>query len=178
MSSIIPVTNQKEIRVLAVYPHWAYFLLKHDNRVQDKSIGLKRIEIRSTDTHKGKIAIYVTKHKYTQKEVEEIEDWFLQLRNKGYLTKYEYEDVSTYDFNKDKGHIVGTVEIAATSKVMDSLDFDLHACYHLAQDTYYHPDKTYFWWLINPVRFSTPSKYTPPRGAVVWSKTVLPDGSQ
>lgn len=167
---------EEEIRVLAVSPHWAYFILKHDKRVQDKNIGLKKIEIRSTDTHKGKIAIYVTKHKYTQKEVEGIEDWFVQLENRGYLTKNEYGDVSTYDFNKDKGYIVGTVEIAATSQVVDLMDFYLYTGYHLAPEFYFRPDKTYFWWLINPVVFDTPIKYTPPRGAVVWSKTVLPEG--
>lgn len=166
-----------EIRVLAVHPHWAYFILKRDNRFQDKNVGLKGIEIRNSNAHYGKIAIYAIKHTYTQNEVDEVKDWFLQLQYKGYLTKDEYEEASTHEFSKDKGYILGTVEIGATSQVMDFIDFSLHRPYHLAPDNFFRPDKkTYFWWLTNPVRFSEPIPYRPPKGAIVWSKTILPEG--
>lgn len=166
----------EEIRVLAALPNWAYFILKRDQRFQDKNVGLKGIEIRSTNTHYGKIAIYATKHNYTREEVEDLEDWFLYLQNKGYLTKEEYEEGSTHEFSKDKGYILGTVEIGATSKVTDMIDFSLHRPYHLAPDYLFRPDKTYFWWLSNPVKFSEPIPYKPPKGAVTWSKTELPEG--
>lgn len=72
--------------------------------------------------------------------------------------------------------ILGTVEIVGCVKLRIKFEYDLYADEHFAPDNYYKEGSTYFWDLRRPIEFAVPIPYKPPKGAIVWSKTVLPEG--
>jgi len=138
-----------EIRVLAVRQPWASLIVE----------GLKTIEVRSKPTNiRERVAIYASRN-YNRED-------FLKLReNPNYIMR-------SWDFGK----ILGTVEIVASSGCNDEVEYALNKREHSAPDEYFNEGKTYFWHLRRPVKFETPIPYKPPKGAVVWSKTELPEG--
>ena len=147
MSSLIQETNPNEIRVLAVRQPWASLIVE----------GLKTVEVRSKPTNiRGRVAIYASTAK--QETLEGVHG-----------KEYNYRILPT-------GKIIGTVEIVASSWCNDEVEFELSKNEHLAPDIYYSDGKTRFWHIRRPVKFSEPIPYKPPKGAVVWSKTVLPEG--
>jgi predicted transcriptional regulator len=149
----------EEIRVLAVGQPYA-------NSIID---GLKTIEVRSRTTNiKERVAIYASTNLPSQKEFIEIRQ-YLALR---FLDNPKYDPTEELPI----GMIIGTVEIVASSWCNDDLEYDLYKNEHLASSKYYKERKTHFWHLRRPVKFSNPIPYKPPKGAVVWSKTVLPEG--
>lgn len=157
-----------EIRVLAVRQPWASLIVE----------GLKTIEVRSTHTKiKGKIAIYASKYKYSKKQKEALQEHLHSLEQKNFIHYSDWLWIRKLLDEGDTGKILGTVEISSPySCPLYSLDiFHSYFAGHLAPDNYFSKNKTHLWYINNPVRFETPLKYTPPRGAVVWSKTVLPE---
>jgi predicted transcriptional regulator len=136
-----------EIRVLAVRQPWASLIVE----------GLKTIEVRSRPTNiRERVAIYASRAKQEPLEGK-------------YGRDYNYRSLPT-------GKIIGTVEIVGCVHLRNQFEFELYADEHLAPIKHYVPGNTYFWDLKNSVKFDTPVSYLPPKGAVIWSKTVLPEG--
>ncbi|MDD3915423.1 MAG: ASCH domain-containing protein [Bacteroidales bacterium] len=160
---------EEEIRVLAVRQPFADGIIN----------GLKTIEIRSKPTKtRGRIAIYASGNRYKEREIDDIVGNFYYLKDLKMMTSKDYEFISQSIYHGPVGKIIGTVELYYSSAipVCDSGSFDFYSKEHLAPITYYKKGKTYFWGLRSPIKFSEPIPYKPPKGAVVWSKTVLPDG--
>lgn len=72
--------------------------------------------------------------------------------------------------------IIGTVRIVASSQCIDEVEYETYKNEHLAPSKFYKKGKTYFWHLKHPITFTEPIIYTPKRGTIVWSKTILPEG--
>jgi len=143
-----------EIRVLAVRQPWASLIVE----------GLKTIEIRSRPTNiRERVAIYASK------KINELDC----INSRGYV----WNDKIHPDILKT-GVILGTVDIysSTTHPVISSAVFNINHKYHMAQDSYFTKEGVHFWYLKDPIKFSIPIPYKPPKGAVVWSKTVLPEG--
>ena len=139
----------KEIRVLAVRQPWASLIVE----------GLKTIEVRSRPTNiRERVAIYASTAKQETLEGE-------------HGKNYNYRILPT-------GKIIGTVEIATctNSKIISQKHFEMFHKYHFAPSGFLVDGGVYFWYLEKPVEFSIPIHYKPPKGAVVWSKTKLPEG--
>ena len=71
--------------------------------------------------------------------------------------------------------IIGTVEIVASSRCNDDIEYEIYKNEHFAPSEYYQEGKTCFWHLRRPIKFETPISYKPPRGAIVWSIFELPE---
>lgn len=71
--------------------------------------------------------------------------------------------------------IIGTVEIVASSRCNDEIEYEIYKNEHLAPSEYYQEGKTCFWHLRRHLKFETPISYKPPKGAVVWSIFELPE---
>jgi hypothetical protein len=140
---------------LAVRQPWASLIIE----------GLKTIEVRSRPTKiRERVAIYASKdQKWLNKNM-----WYrVQLAS-------ELKDNPNYDPSKklEFGKIIGTVEIESCQYFSYS---DFQATYKKHLSPYPFMDD-YEWILKNPIKFSSPIPHTPPKGAVVWSKTQLPEG--
>jgi len=139
------------MRVLAVRQPWASLIVE----------GLKTIEVRSKPTNiRERVAIYASTSKASR--------FYFTPNGK----------ISTaYDADFTKGFILGTVEIIdSPSYPIESYEmFRSISNQHLAPDGYYSDKKTYIWRLENPVKFTQPIPYKPPKGAVVWSNFELPE---
>ena len=136
--------------------------------------GLKNIEVRSTSTKDmQKIAIYATKNSVKIPYNLEVDifnlSWYPENKKCDSLIK-------RLNNNPVNGSIIGTVKISSGFKVDNIEMYRKYSHHHLAPESYFRKDKTYFWALQKPVRFSKPIPYKPPKGAVVWSKTTLPEG--
>jgi len=158
----------EEIRVLAVRQPWASLIVE----------GLKTIEVRSSPTNiRGRVAIYGTSRCVTNSE----ENAFLRM-----FSGFEDDDLLSFQNReiaerclwgtRTFGFVVGTVEIVDSTQCSGDLEYKLYENEHFAPAEYFAEENTYFWHLRRPVKFSNPINYTPPRGAVRWSKTVLPEG--
>jgi len=137
-----------EIRVLAVRQPWASLIVD----------GLKTIEIRSRPTNiRERVAIYASTAK--QETLEGV-----------YGPDYNYRILPT-------GKIIGTVELysSTTHPLGSSQVFERWHGEHHAPINYYIEGKTHFWYFKKPIKFSQPIPYKPPKGAVVWSKTDIPE---
>lgn len=153
------------MRVLAVRQPWASLIIE----------GLKTIEVRSKLTEiRERIAIYASTGKYTEEQEEHIIGNFYWLRENKCITPSQCSFASRALFHKPRGKIIGTVEIVASATIKNKITYDLYSREHLAPQSFYK-DKTYFWDLRRPVKFSEPIEYTPKRGAVVWSNFELPE---
>ena len=167
MSSILPVTPHKEIRVLAVRQPWASLIVE----------GLKTIEVRSRPTKiRGKILIYASNTKLTENEKSLLYEHFTTLDVERRVFHHVADKARDLLHTSEYGKILGSVELTQSFRCWSIGDYDEYIGEHLAPYEYFKLCSTEFWAFQNPVRFSTPIKYTPPRGAVVWSKTVLPEG--
>ena len=147
--------KDNEIRVLAVRQPWASLIVE----------GLKTIEVRSRPTNiRERVAIYATKdEKWLHNNL-----WYrVELASK-------LQGDPRYDPSEklEYGKIIGSVEIVDCIK-MSFINF--HAAYNQHFSPYRFADD-HGWELDNPIKFETPIPYKPPKGAVVWSKTVLPEG--
>lgn len=140
--------NDNEIRVLAVRQPWASLIVEE----------LKTIEIRSRPTNiRGRVAIYAS----TAKQ---------EILEGGYGPEYNYRILPT-------GQIIGTVEIFDCVDGQDFTSLNLNALRTLSlAPTNMITNDAFYWRLEHPVKFSKPIPYKPPKGAIVWSKTVLPEG--
>lgn len=174
MSSLIQETNPNEIRVLAVRQPWASLIVG----------GFKTLEIRSMPTNiREKVAIYATNYSYTNKEKDLLFKHFENLLNNGmisdYVHNYAYSSVLS---GGERGQIIGTVDIYTVNPMIicdSEHDLNDYKNMHLAPSWLFDYEKQYwFWELENPVKFSEPIPYKPPKGVVVWSKTELPEGYQ
>ncbi|MEN6293137.1 MAG: ASCH domain-containing protein [Methanobacterium sp.] len=192
-STNLPTDNANEIRVLAVRQPWASLIVE----------GLKTIEVRSKPTNiRGRVAIYTSAKKPTHEEISELFHYFGDQQRQCYDSEgrvlkdnkemFEYfgrhsalvhSFLSNSEHKKLSGKIIGTVEIVASSSCNDDLEYDLYKKEHLAPIEVVLKNKLrieygdlYFWHLRRPVKFSEPIPYKPPKGAVVWSKTTLPEG--
>lgn len=150
-----------EIRVLAVRQPWASLIVE----------GLKTIEVRSKPTNiRGKVAIYAS--------LSTPSDWdFRTVRqNIAELSMKHPEKFSEYDFSIGYpiGQIIGTVEITESYEMSDFVLADTYN-EHFSPKSY---DYNFGWELKKPVKFPQPIPYKPPKGAVIWSKTELPEGIQ
>jgi len=156
-----------EIRVLAVRQPWASLIVE----------GLKTIEVRSRPTNiRERVAIYATNHWYTEKEKKDMFDQFASLLDNKVISDYAYN----YAFSSvlsggERGKIIGTVEITQSFKCYSSGDYEEYENLHLCSALNFDLLNTHFWSLDNPVKFSSPIPYKPPKGAVVWSKTDIPE---
>lgn len=140
--------KKNEIRVLAVKQPYASLIVE----------GLKTIEIRSRPTNiMGKIAIYASTSKQETLEGE-------------HGPAYNYRILPT-------GYIIGTVEIfdCVDGQDFTSSHFDALQTLSLAPTNMITND-AFYWRLEHPIKFAQPIPYKPPKGAIVWSKTVLPEG--
>ncbi len=167
MSSVIQDPN--EIRVLAVRQPWASLIVE----------GLKTIEVRSSRTKiRGRIAIYSSEYKNTEEEEGDFIEHFQNLEKKNIISYSELKHVKDLIFNGEKGKIIGTVELTDSSKnsIYDIGTYKSYKNCHLTSDLYFVDRNTFFWHLANPNKFLDPIPYKPPKGAVVWSRTVLPEG--
>lgn len=158
----------EEIRVLAVRQPWASLIVE----------GLKTIEVRSKPTNiRGKIAIYATDLRYSHSKVQEFFDHFDNMLSKKLISDYVCNYASSMvPSSGPRGYIIGTVEITGCVKLRNDFEYSIYQNEHLSPAEYYKPDNTYYWDLKHPVKFSKPIPYKPPKGAIVWSKTTLPEG--
>jgi len=93
----------------------------------------------------------------------------IEIRSK--RTKIK-ERVAIYSSAPEK-KIIGTVEIVASSKCNDDIEYELYKNKHLAPDKYYIEGKTHFWHLRRPVKFGTPIPIKwPSTGS--WAQIELP----
>jgi hypothetical protein len=92
--------------------------------------------------------------------------------------KEKYDEILRQDYNSSNlGRIIGTVEITDCIK----FGFITENGYSVISGKSYEPEAminsdSYYWKLANPIKFSSPIPYKPPKGAIVWSKTELPEG--
>ena len=159
---------EEEIRVLAVRQPRASLIVE----------GLKSIEVRSRPTNiRGRVAIYATNHWYSYNEVKTLFDHFDKLADDKLITNYMSNYASSMvPSSGPRGKIIGTVEIVDSVKPISTLEYEIYYNNHLAPFSQYKDGSTHFWMLKRPVKLSDPIPYKPPKGAVVWSKTVLPEG--
>jgi len=162
--------NENEIRVLAVRQPWADMIIK----------GRKNIEVRHIPLNfKENVAIYASKYTYSGAEKEKIINYLNWLEKKNLLHYSEYLEYKNVVINGIRGAILGTVNLESryhNNPLYDIGVFNAYKNSHLAPDSHFKETKTYFWHLDTPVKFETPIPYKPPKGAIVWSKTVLPEG--
>ena len=155
--------KNNKIRVLAVRQPWASLIVE----------GLKTIEVRSRPTNiGGTVAIYGAGHNLTNVEYDNFVTLFYRLMVCGLLSYSDFE-ITSRCLNEacTRNRILGTVEIVECEKLTsDEMD---RPHKHFALDI--NPN-SYSWKLANPIKFDKPIRYDPPKGAVVWSKTVLRDG--
>jgi hypothetical protein len=153
-----------EIRVLAVRQPWASLIVE----------GLKTLEIRSNLTNKReRVAIYCSKNDLTEYEENQFLRLIYDMESKKEITKDERR-LAEDNIRRmgTPGRIIGTVEITNCRSV-SSYDILCLRNKHFANNiTLLH----YCWEFSNPIKFSSPIPYKPPKGAVIWSKTVLPEG--
>ena len=164
-----------KIRVLAVRQPWASLIVE----------GLKTIEIRSVNTNiRERIAIYASLKKPTS---EILTCTFSTLgRWEHYKTlgdsdreKYEYlNSLNQNDYIT--GYIIGTVELTNSLQIKSCCGTSNCDWVWIYKNSYAHAEMifndNFLWRLENPVKFSQPIPYKPPKGAVVWSKTELLEG--
>ena len=155
----------EEIRVLAVKQPFASLIVE----------GLKTIEVRSRTTQiRGRIAIYASKTPLSLDDCEHVNSIVWELLRKKitllskYYAPYNYKHFPT-------GQILGTVELESCEK-LGIADFSREESgRYLSFAPGIQRGKSYFWHLKNPVKFENSIPYKPPKGAVVWSKTTLPE---
>jgi hypothetical protein len=151
--------KENEIRVIAVRQPWASLIVE----------GLKTIEVRSRPTNiRERVAIYGAGHNLTNVEYDNFVILFHRLMVCGLLSYSDFE-ITSKCLNESctRNRILGTVEIVGCEKLTsDEIE-------HFALDI--NPN-SYSWKLANPIKFDKPIRYDPPKGAIVWSKTVLPGG--
>jgi hypothetical protein len=153
-----------EIRVLAVRQPWASLIVE----------GLKTIEIRSRPTNiRGRIAIYVSGNNkflndnlWYRVQLASIFNDDVRYNPQKYLPDSEYLNF---------GNIIGTVEISDCYPISRD-EYRMRGKKHLSPMSFYIGKSVYAWELVNPTKFENPIPYKPPKGAIVWSKTVLPEG--
>jgi len=132
------------IRVLAVRQPWASLIM----------FGYKTSVIRTTNTNiRELIAIHASRSKPLQKDV----DWLRSLGLK--------DDVLN---SLPKGVILGTVSLVESYRIESKNSFKAHVISHMNNPDWYK-DGLYAWNMASPALLDTPIKYTPPRGAIVWS---------
>lgn len=171
-----------EIRVLAVRQPWASLIVE----------GLKTIEVRSRPTNiRGKVAIYASTKKPTFNDLSYVHEklGIDQRRCYDSVGVIKNDSRGTFEYigklaaiihpfhsrqyhEKTVGNIIGTIEITDCNELSIS-DFREDYLKHLAPDCYW---SNFAWSLSNPFKFSEQIPYKPPKGAAVWSKTVLPEG--
>lgn len=154
------------IRVLAVRQPWASLIVE----------GLKTIEVRSRDSKIGKVAVYASKGKYKENEINDIIGNFYLLTDVGKIPTKVYEFASQSIYHAPRGCIVGTVDISSTQTCLNKQMFEALETKHLAPCNYFNSKHNGLWYLKNPMKFADPISYKPPKGAVIWSKTELPEG--
>ncbi len=157
--------KDNEIRVLAVRQPWASLIVE----------GLKTLEVRPRNTQiRERVAIYAS-----YKEDNAHNEWFINLiyrmQDSKVISRNERDKIEMVD--RRHGYILGTVELTGTEQIDNQHFYDEpfvnhHLCVPLNKDS----APKYYWKLANPVKFEKPLRYNPPKGAVVWSKTVLPEG--
>jgi hypothetical protein len=161
--------KENEIRVLAVRQPWASLIVE----------GLKHVELRSKNTATWrKIAIYATKHKPTHKAIDAVRHSAFEC------DKHKYQKVPSKYFAPYPGASYQTGSILGTVEIYNSYQLELNdfsEAESAITSGFVSKDmivlgKTCIWKLKNPVKFSAPIPYNPPKGAIVWSKTVLPEG--
>lgn len=136
------------MRVLAVRQPWASLIVE----------GLKTIEVRSRPTNiRERVCIYASTAKQETLEGE-------------YGKYYNYMILPT-------GKIVGTVELHSSTHhpIISTSVFNMHRDLHLAPERYFNENGVHFWHLRNPIKFTQPIPYKPPKGAIVWSNFELPE---
>lgn len=166
-STNLPTDNANEIRVLAVRQPWASLIVE----------GLKTIEVRSRPTNvRERVAIYSSNGNYTEEEKGDCICNFAYLAENKVISHEVSSFASRAVFHEPMGYIIGTVEIVDSVRPISTLEYEIYYNNHLAPFSQYKDGSTHFWMLKRPVKFSKPIPYKPPKGAVVWSKTVLPEG--
>lgn len=144
--------KENEIRVLAVRQPWASLIVE----------GLKTIEVRSRPTNlRERIAIYASRTTSSE-DFYNVKDLLFQL---------DYDLLPI-------GKIIGTVFIdsSTTHPIISQTVYDMYSNEHHYKYRINTHKGVHMWDLKNPIKFSQPIPYKPPTGAVVWSKTVLPEG--
>ena len=137
------------IRVLAVRQPWASYIVE----------GFKQIELRSVNTNiRERVAIYASRTTIDSDFVQTVNIW----KQRGEIFPI--------------GKILGTVEITGSELNKGKHDFEDLKDKHISPERYFDARYTHFWYLRNPVKFDITIPYKPPKGAVVWSKTELPEG--
>jgi hypothetical protein len=160
-----------EIRVLAVRQPWASLIVE----------GLKTIEVRSKPTNiRGRVAIYASSKRPTNNDI----GWtFLSLSALKMYEEMNESDQKLIDSayqncGVQNGYIIGTVEIVDCESIpVDKNRIEKDSFSERRREHFLISQKKFkfYWELSNPVKFSSPIPYTPPKGAVVWSKTELPE---
>jgi hypothetical protein len=152
------------IRVLAVRQPWAGLIVE----------GLKTIEVRSRPTNiRERVAIYACgNNKFLKDNL-----WYRCQLASVFENDTRYNPQKYLPDSKELhiGNIIGTVEISDCYQ-MSRDGYRMRGKKHLCPMSFYSHDSVYSWELNNAEKFLYPIPYKPPKGAVVWSKTELPEG--